>query len=84
MTVTLELGDGTEALARTQAEARGISVEEYLRDLLTRTVPHDERPADRAAFVHALKGKFAFLGPSRLMADKEAEKALEDMSLGCR
>jgi len=78
VTVTLELGDGIEAIARAQAEARGVSVEEYLRDLLTKTVPHDERPPDRAAFVHALKGKFAFLGPSRLMADKEAEKALEE------
>jgi len=78
MTVTLELGDEIEAIARAQAEARGISVEEYLRDLLTKTVPHDERPPDRKAYARAIMGKFAFLGPSQLMADKEAEKALEE------
>lgn len=78
MTVTLELGEGMEAVARAHAEARGISVEQYLQDLLTNSVLHAEPPPDRAAFVHAVMGKFAFLGPSQLMADKEAEKALEE------
>lgn len=78
MTVILELGDEIEAIARAQAEARGISVEEYLRDLLATTVPHAERPADRKAYARAIMGKFAFLGPSQLMANKEAEKALEE------
>jgi len=76
--VTLEIGEGAEAVARAQAEARGISVEEYLQGLLAKPVTYAEPPPDRAAFVHALKGKFAFLGPSQLMADKEAEKALEE------
>lgn len=60
MTVTLDINEGTEAVARAHAEARGMSLAEYLQGLLADAVLHAEAPADRAAFVHALKGKFAF------------------------
>jgi len=78
LTVTLEIGEGAEAVARAQAEACGISLEEYLQGLLIKAVLHGEPPVDRKAYAHALMGKFAFLGPSQLMAEKEAEKALEE------
>lgn len=77
MTVTLELGDGIEAIARAQAEARR-QRGRIPAGLAHGNRPHAERPADRKAYARAIMGKFAFLGPSQLMADKEAEKALEE------
>lgn len=78
MTVTLDINEETEAVARAHAEARGLSLEEYLQGLLADAVLQAKAPADRTAFVRALKGKFAFLGPSRLAEEKAEEIAREE------
>jgi hypothetical protein len=42
MTVILELAPKIEQLAKAKAEARGVSLEEYLLDLLARTMRQEE------------------------------------------
>ncbi len=70
MTVTLELEPPLEAAARAEAAARGIGVEEYLHTLLKDTLPPIAGQEERAARVRATAGKYAHLGPSRLLEER--------------
>ena len=86
MTVTLELEPTIEAVAKAEAQARGVAVENYLQSFLEQTLP---RPAvqdpeairqQRMAVLERLHGKYAGLsgGSEEFAASKEEEKAREE------
>ena len=86
MTVTLELKPTIEAVAKAEAQVRGVAVENYLQSLLEQVLP---RPAvqdpeairqQRMAVLERLHGKYAGLpgGSEEFAASKEEEKAREE------
>ena len=86
MTVTLELKPTLEAVAKAEAQARGVAVENYLQSMLEQILP---RPAmedpeavrrQRMAILESLHGKYAGPpgGSEEFAAQKEEEKAREE------
>ncbi len=87
MTVTLELKPGVEAVAKAEAQARGVAVENYLQAFLEQTLPVppqqglDAVRQQRIAILERLHGKYAGLpggGSEEFAAQKEEEKAREE------
>ena len=86
MTVTLELKPTLEAVAKAEAQAKGVAVENYLQGILEQALP---RPAvqdpetvrqQRMTILNRLNGKYAGLpgGSEEFAAQKEEEKVREE------
>lgn len=86
MTVTLELKPTAEAIAKVEAQMRGIAVENYLQNILEQALPtatEQNKEAirqQRMAVLDRLHGKYAGLPGSseEFAAQKEEEKAREE------
>ena len=86
MTVTLELKPNVEAAAKSEAQARGVAIENYLQSFLEQTLPlqTEQDPEairqQRMAILDRLNGKYAGLpgGSEEFAAQKEEEKAREE------
>ena len=86
MTVTLELKPTLEAVAKSEAQARGVAVENYLQGILEQALPRptvqdpESIRQQRMAILGSLHGKYAGLpgGSEEFAAQKEEEKAREE------
>ncbi len=86
MTIMLTLKPEVEAAARTEAQAQGQPVEDYLQSFLEQTLPRPtEEDAEllrqqRMEMLNRLQGKYAHLpgGSEEYAARKAEEKALEE------
>ena len=86
MTVTLELKPTVEAVAKAEAQARGVAIENYLQSILEQALPQtaeQDKEAirqKRMVVLERLNGKYAGLpgGSDEFAAQKEEEKACEE------
>jgi hypothetical protein len=86
MTVTLELKPNIEVVAKAEAQARGVAVENYLQAFLEQTLPVPPQQdleavrQQRMAVLERLHGKYAGLpgGSEEFATQKEEEKAREE------